>query len=145
MDRTSKLQPIAKIRKQQEDNAGRVHGESLRQVQQQQQQLDELIDYREQYASDFQAASKSGLSAVQMQEYRLFISRLDDAIMQQQQHVLNGQNRCETSKQDWLQKRSKRKMINKVVESRQQAEAQRKQKREQKEQEDRPHTGFRQR
>ena len=142
MNKSTKLQPIADIRKQQEQNAGRAHGESIRQVEQQQNQLNELITNRNQYTKAFQSAAKSGLSAIQMQEYRFFINRLDEAITQQEQHVINGQNRCKVSQQEWMTKRSKRKIINKVVESRELAENQRREKNEQKELEDRPHRVF---
>ena len=139
MNSSSKLQPIAKIRKQQEHNAGRKHGETIRQAQREQQQLDELIGYRHQYSKVFKSASESGLSAVRLQEYMLFISRLDEAISLQQQTVNNGKSRCELSQKEWLRKRGKSKMIDKVVESRQQTEQQAKEKRLQKELEDRPH------
>jgi flagellar FliJ protein len=139
MERISKLQPIAKIRKQQEDTAGRLHGESIRQAEHQKMQLDELLNYREEYAKSFRSASESGLSAIQMQEYQLFINRLDDAIRQQRQFVLNGQQKCDASQKEWMARRSKSKIINKVVENRQVSEKQARQRLEQKEMEDRPH------
>jgi len=139
MNSSNKLQPIAKIRKQQERHAGRMHGETIRQAEREQQQLNELIGYRNQYSKLFQSASESGLSAIRLQEYMLFISRLDEAISLQQQTVNNGKSKCELSQKEWLSKRGERKMIDKVVESRQQTERQEKEKRLQKELEDRPH------
>ena len=142
MTKSEKLQPIAKIRKQQELNAGRLHGESIRQAEKQQKQLDELISYRDQYAKSFLSASELGLSAIQMQEYRIFINRLDDAIKQQKQFVNNDQDKCEISQKEWMNKRSKCKMIDKIVENRQQTEHQEKEKIEQRELEDSPHKVF---
>ncbi len=142
MNRSTKLQPIAKINKQQERNAGRLHGETMRRAEQQQKQLDELINYRNHYSKAFQAASEAGLSVVQMQEYKLFINRLDDAISQQRQQVNNGQNRCETSQKEWMQKRNECKKIDKVIENRQHIEQQDIKKREQTELENRPHKAF---
>ena len=139
MNRSERLQPISKIRKQQERNAGRQHGESIRQAELHKKQLNELIDYRDQYSKTFKLAGESGLFAIQLLEYRLFISRLDDAINQQKQHVVNGDTRCEASQKEWMQRRNSSKMIDKVVESRQQAEHNEQEKREQKEMEDRPH------
>ena len=139
MKSSIKLQPVAKIRKQQEKNAARLHGDTLHQAEQQQQQLSELISYRDQYLKAFQLAAESGLSAVQMQDYRLFINRLDVAIKQQQQSVANGQEKCEISHKKWLDKRSRTKVIDKVVEKRQRLEHDIKEKREQRESENRPH------
>ncbi len=142
MNKSSKLEPIAKIRKQQELNAGRLHGESIRQAEKQQKQLDELMTYREQYSQSFLSASQSGLSAIQMQEYRIFINRLDEAIKQQRQFVNNDQHKCEKSQKEWMNKRSECKMIDKVVENRQQAEHQEKEKSEQRALDNRPHKVF---
>jgi len=142
MSDSTRLQPIAKIRKQQERSAGRLHGESLRQAEQQKKQLDELISYRNHYAKSFQSAIELGLSVIQMQEYKLFINRLDEAITQQKQNVNYGQNRCEASQKEWLDKRSKSKMIDKVIESRQQTEQQEREKRDQRELDNIPHKAF---
>ena len=142
MNRSTKLQPIAKINKQQERNAGRLHGETIRQAEQQQKQLDELINYRNHYSKAFLAASEAGLSVVQMQEYKIFINRLDDAIAQQKLQVNHGQSQCETSQKEWMQKRSKCKMIDKVIENRQKIEHQEMEKREQTELENMPHKTF---
>ena len=139
MNKSEKLQPIANIRKQQEQNAGRLHGESIKQAEQQENQLNELITYRDQYSKAFQSMGESGLTAIQMQEYRLFIHRLDEAITQQKQLVMNGQSRCEASQKEWLKKRCKSKMIDKVVENRQRTEKQKQERSEQKELEDRPY------
>lgn len=142
MNKSTKLEPIAKIRKQQELNAGRLHGESIRQAEKQQKQLEELITYREQYSQSFLSASQSGLSAIQMQEYRIFINRLDEAIKQQQQYVNNDQHKCEISQKEWMNKRSECKMIDKIVENRQQVEHQEKEKSEQRALDNRPHKEF---
>lgn len=139
MSRSTKLQPIAKISEQEERQAGRSYGESVRQLEQQRRQLDELISYRRQYEASFQVASESGMSAIRMQEYKLFIERLDDAIRQQQQILENGRQKCVSSQKYWLHKRSKRKMIDTVIENRQQEERLHAEKREQKELEDRPY------
>lgn len=136
MNRSTKLQPVVKISKQQEKNAARLHADMLRQAEQQRKQLDELIMYRNQYLKAFQSAAESGISAVQMQDYRLFINRLDVAIEQQQQSVAHSQNKCDISQQELIDKRSRSKIIDKIVENRQQQENHILEKREQRELED---------
>ena len=136
MNRSTKLQPVVKISKQQEKNAARLHADTLRQAEQQRKQLDELIMYRNQYLKAFQSAAESGISAVQMQDYRLFINRLDVAIEQQQQSVAHSQNKCDISQQELIDKRSRSKIIDKIVENRQQQENHILEKREQRELED---------
>ena len=133
MKASTKLEPIANIRKQQEQNAGRSHGEALRHAELQQKQLNELVNYRNEYIKGFQETGKSGMSAIKIQEYHLFIKRLDDAIAQQKQQVANGQLTCESSQQEWMDKRTKSKIIDKVVENRQDAENLKRQQNEQRE------------
>lgn len=142
MTRTTRLQPIAKITKHDERNAARLHGDTVKQAEQQQNQLSELINYREQYLQNFQAAVKSGLAAVQMQDYRLFIKRLDDAIAQQKISVNNGQQQCEVSREKWSDKRNRNKIMNKAIENSERAEHDASEKRERRELEDRPHKTF---
>lgn len=138
MSKSKKLQPVAKIRKQQEKNAARIHGDTLRQTEMQQKQLNELIAYRDQYLKAFQSAAESGLSAAQMRDYRLFIDRIDLAIEQQRITVANCLKKCEISHEKWKNKRSSRKIIDKVVENREQLEKQTKDRREQRALEDLP-------
>jgi len=138
MRTSKKLQPVANLAKQNERTAARHHGSVLRELQQQENQLNELITYRNQYLNSFKNATESGLSAIQMQDYRIFLHRLDDAIKQQQQNVINGQQSCESSQSTWKEKRNRSKMINKVVKNRQHVEHQQSEKREQRELEDRP-------
>jgi len=136
--RANKLQPLASLAKQNEHSAARLHGSVLNELKKQETQLEELITYRDQYLESFSSAGRTGLSAIQLQDYRVFLRRLDDAIQQQKQLVTNGLNESETSKQHWLEKRNKSKMVNKVVDSRKQKAIKHKQRLEQRELEDRP-------
>ena len=139
MQRSKKLQPVANLAKLNERSAAKQHGSVLRELKKQENQLDELINYRNQYLTAFKTASESGLSAIQMQDYRIFLQRLEDAIQQQQQNVINGRENTQSSQTKWTDTRNQSKMINKVVENRQQVENQQVKKREQREVEDRPH------
>lgn len=138
MKRSRRLRPIAKFAHQQERDAARLLGDSLRQADQQQKQLADLVQYRDQYVADFQAAGKEGLSVVQLRDYQLFLSRLDTAIMQQQQKLEASRKGCDQSQAVWQDKHGHSKMIDKVVESRKQAENHEQEQREQREQDDRP-------
>lgn len=138
MKRSRRLDPVAKVAKHQERNAARQLGDNLRQLEQQQKQLDDLITYRDQYVAGFQQAGKAGLTVVQMQDYQSFLSRLDTAILQQQQQLVLSQKNCEHSQAAWHNKNGHSKMIDKVVENRQMAENRRRDEQEQREQDDRP-------
>ncbi len=137
MQSSKRLKPIANLANLSERSAARAHGSVLRELQKKENQLNELINYRDQYLNAFKTAGESGLSAIQMQDYRLFLQRLDNAILQQQQQVANGKQDTQSSQKTWMDKRSKSKMINKVVENRQQLEDKQAEKSEQRELDDR--------
>ena len=138
MKRSRRLYPVARFAHQQERDAARTLGDSLRQADQQQKQLDDLINYRDQYVAGFQAAGKEGLTAVQLRDYQLFLSRLDSAITQQQKILEDSRRHCELSQTAWQDRHGHSKMIDKVVEDREQAEHRQQERQEQREQDDRP-------
>lgn len=143
MRNSRRLQPVANLARQNERGAARKHGDVLREFQKQQQQLDELIRYRNQYVENFQQAGKAGLSIVQLRDYQLFLGRLDQAIAQQRQQVQHGQQASLQSQANWLNKRGHSKMLDKVVANRAEEEQRAIDRREQRELEDRPQSAVR--
>ena len=138
MKRSRRLDPVARFAHQQERNAARSLGDSMRQVEQQQKRLEDLVAYRDQYVAGFQQAGQHGLTAVQLRDYQVFLSRLDNAIAQQQQLLEESRRNCEQSQVEWQDKHGHSKMIDKVIEDRKQAEDRLEDKQEQREQDDRP-------
>ena len=139
MSNSNQLQPVANLARHNERSAARRHGDVQREFRQQQAQLEELIRYRNQYVENFQQAGKTGLSIVQLRDYQLFLARLDQAIAQQRQQVQQHHAETRQSQANWIDKRGKSKMLDKVVAGRVQQEQQAAEKREQRELEDRPH------
>ena len=138
MKDSQRLRPVARVAQQRERDAARRLGNDLRHAEQQQKQLDDLIEYRDQYVADFKAAGKQGLSVVQLRDYQLFLRRLDSAIMQQRQALVNSRQHCAQSQAEWQHQQGHSKMIDKVGERREQAENRRQDAREQRELDDRP-------
>lgn len=138
MKSSRRLGPVAKLAKQRERNAASHLGDSLRQADLQQKQLDDLINYRDEYVAGFKAAGKAGLSSVQLRDYQVFLSRLDSAILQQQQKLVASRQNCQQSQAKWQDEHGNSKMIDKAVEKRRQAENRRQDELEQREQDDRP-------
>jgi flagellar protein FliJ len=143
MKKSKRMQPVARVAQSRERDAARRMGKDLHQVEQQQQQLDKLIEYRDQYIQGYQTAGKVGFPATQMREYQLFISRLNDAITQQRQQVIACRNISEKSSSSWRDSHSHTKKIDKIVEQRTCHEQRELRCREQREQDDR-HLGLQQ-
>lgn len=138
MKSSRRLGPIAKLARLRERDAARNLGDSIRQLDLQRKQLDELINYRDEYVTGFRAASEAGLSVVQLRDYQLFLNRLDSAIQQQQQQLDASRQNRELSQVEWQDKHGHSKIIDKVIENRRQAENRRQDELEQREQDDRP-------
>lgn len=137
MKSSQKLRPVARVAQQQERDAARQLGDHMRQLEQQQKQLDDLISYRASYEANYLAATQTGLSVAQMQDYQVFLNRLDNAITQQRQVVTGSSRDRDRCQANWQGAHGHSKMIDKVVEKRQHAEKQQHEKQEQRESDDR--------
>ena len=138
MKRSKRLQPVARVARQHERNAASKLGDRLRETERHQQQLANLKQYRDEYIAGFNAAGQQGLTAFQLRDYRLFLKRLDDAIMQQQQQLAASLANCEQSQSDWRSRYGHSQMIDKLIQSRKLDENHESNQREQREQDDRP-------
>ena len=137
MKSSIKLRPVVRVAEQREQSAASQLGGSMRQLESQQKQLDELIAYRAKYEQSYLAATQTGLSVAQVRDFQIFLTRLDNAITQQRQVVQGSNQEKEDSQANWQDARGHSKMINKVVETRQQAERQQDNSRDQRESDDR--------
>ncbi|HHI94984.1 MAG TPA: flagellar export protein FliJ [Gammaproteobacteria bacterium] len=124
MKRSQRLAPVVKVAENREQQAARSLGDSQSALNQAQQRLDELKNYREEYIQRFHANGAVGMSAVQMGDYRLFLSNLSRAIEQQTALVQQAAAVVEEQRQKWFTRRGKVKMLGNVV-SRFQADEQR--------------------
>jgi flagellar FliJ protein len=122
MSKAKRMQPVARIAQQNADDAARVLADSRRQLTAKQQQLDELIAYRDEYARGLEQKSKGGLTAMQMRDYNQFLSRLNLAIEQQQLALEGAYREIESSKRVWLGKHRHARAIDKVVDRHRQRE-----------------------
>ncbi len=115
MKRSQRLDPVIKVAENREQQAARSLGDSQSALSQTQQRLDELKNYREEYIQRFHATGAVGMSAVQMADYRLFLSNLSRAIEQQNGLVQQAIATVEQQRQQWFTRRGKVKMLGNVV------------------------------
>jgi len=124
MKRSQRLEPVVKVAENREQQAARDLGDSQLAFTQAEQRLDELKNYREEYIQRFHTNGAVGMSAVQMGDYRLFLSNLSRAIEQQVELVKQAASVVEQQREQWFTRRGKVKMLDNVV-SRFQADEQR--------------------
>ncbi len=131
MTRSKRLNPVVKVAEHREKDAARLLGQSQQRLEQQQTRLRELIGYREEYHLKYQQTCARGLDVKQLQEYRLFLARLNDAIAQQQKTVMQAQRDVERCRSGWMRTRTRSQALDKVRERYQNVERQEAERREQ--------------
>ena len=118
MSRPDALQTVIRVSEEREREATRLTVERRQQLESQEARMTELEDYRRQYLEQFHQAGSRGLGVGQLNEYRIFLSRLDQALQQQQQMVSRCRQSFEESRQHWLIRRQERRAVEKLAERR---------------------------
>jgi flagellar FliJ protein len=131
------MQPVQRVAHSREQEAVRKLGQSQRHLDAQRAKLEELRAYREQYARNFTDSGVAGFEATRMQDYRLFLQRLGEAIRQQEALIEQFESQHEQTRHHWIKSRSHSQAIDKVVESYRRKERREKEHREQQEQDER--------
>lgn len=116
MTRSQRMDSVVRVAENDEQQAARVFADGRRHLEQQQTRLAELISYRDEYAGRFQSFSAQGMGAVKLNEYRMFLQRLNQAIEQQRAAVERAQRDCEDKRQSWLSVHSRKRALGKVAE-----------------------------
>jgi flagellar FliJ protein len=125
------MTPVVKVAESREQAAARILGEAQQRLAAQQRKFDELITYRDQYSSEFQQRSGQGMGVARLQDYRLFLARLNEAIQQQQRVVALCQQDCERQRRHWMSTRTRTQALGKVVDRYRREELQAGERREQ--------------
>ena len=122
MSPSQRFKPIQKIASHHERKAAAALGESLKQREAAMQRLDELRQYLAEYLERFSRAVASGLSGSQVMEYQVFIGKLETAIEHQEKVVLQSQQACASTKEQWRGRYTKSKAMENAVDRLSQAE-----------------------
>lgn len=87
MSKTFSLQPLVNLAHKKNESATRKLGQLNQQQQAAKNKLDTLQQYRRDYQTRFQEATRNGMDQTGLRNFQDFINRLDDAISQQRQAV----------------------------------------------------------
>lgn len=82
---------------------------------QQQQKYQGLADYRTDYIRQSQQKASAGIQSRQFNQYLNFITKLDTALTQQQQHIMQAEKVVAQRKQAWLAQQKKRKALESLI------------------------------
>ena len=135
--RTQRLEPVGQLaRSNERDCARRLAGAQGR-VADAERRCAELERYRAEYHEAFRARAQSGLQAKGLREYQTFIARLDDALRQQRQLVLQLRGEQQREHQHWQDAAVRSSAVGKVIENARREERQVEDRRLQREQDER--------
>lgn len=113
-NRADRMQRVHNIAENEEREHCRAMGDAQRTLDEHQQRLHELRQYRTEYASRQPAGGS--ISSARWADYQNFLSRLDEAVDAQSQLVRQVQQNRDAHKQRWMAKRQKMESLQRVVE-----------------------------
>lgn len=114
MKKSQRIQTIVDIKAQQEQKSLEALGETLRRHQEATQQLEHLIQYRQEYLDKFQNNASMGMSVAVLVDFRAFIEKLDQAIAGQAQIVQQSELDVMNKRKTWENKHQHTQSLQKV-------------------------------
>lgn len=99
----AKLQKVLTLQQSREQKAAGTMQKSREQRGQLQQQLTQLHQYRDEYEALFRRTSVVGIDARILEDYRLFLAKLNEAIERQQDQIGAAQQRYQQSRSLWTE------------------------------------------
>lgn len=115
MSRTRKLDPVMDMARKATESELIKLGEHNALLQREQNQLDDLMQYREEYLSRFRKGDPMQMSAKKALDLRGFLAQLDQAIQAQQVQVNQSRQVVERQQQNWLQARNKEQALDSLM------------------------------
>lgn len=108
------MQRIVALAVADEERAAAQLGQLRSELELAQEKFDELKTYRSEYEGRHGAGT--AVSAVRWQDYHAFLSRLDQALIAQQQLAVEAANRVDAERRRWMSKRQRRESLQRVFE-----------------------------
>lgn len=113
---THPLQAAVQVAQSHEQAAAKALAESQKRFVEQQNRLGQLLAFRGEYATQFQAEGHGGISARRFQDYSAFLNNLDVGITQSQQQLERFRQELLRKQQIWVQTHAKAKALGEVIE-----------------------------
>ena len=101
MKKPFSLQPIRDLAQRRSDDAAAALGRLRGQEHKTRQTLETLQGYRDEYRARFEQAQMNGISPGELNNYRAFLAKLDQAVEEQQSLVEQSTTRSQSGLQQW--------------------------------------------
>lgn len=116
LDRIRGLEPAARAAQTREDEAARELAQFRRRLQEQQQRLQQLLEFRREYTEQLEAVGKSGVMARQLRGFSDFVANLDRNIAQLQAHLQALHGEFQRKHNQWLRSHARTQALESVIE-----------------------------
>ncbi len=114
MIKSKRFEPIREVVSASAKDLSRVMAEAGRKVTELERQREQLQAYRDEYVRNSTQAS-GAMDAVRLQNYRSFLGRLGEALVQHQKSLDNARNEFDQRRAQWSEKRIEAESLNRVV------------------------------
>ncbi|WP_455209592.1 flagellar export protein FliJ [Kaarinaea lacus] len=137
MKKSRRMQPLRRVAESKEQQAATELGRAQQQLQNQIDRLNELLNYKTEYLTQFQQTGQNGMPVDRLQSFRSFLEKLDIAVEQQKQAVKIAGELVDKRKYQWFSSRDKVKIFDNVISKIVEQEHKQEDKQEQKDSDDR--------
>lgn len=113
--KSSRFKSVVRYTESREEQAAQKLADSQRHLSDQQQRLNSLSQFRDEYAQQFTQVGRQGMGASQLRDYQAFLAKLDNAVKQQERMVEVAVSDVETRKRVWLNTRNETRKANTLL------------------------------
>jgi flagellar FliJ protein len=114
MRKSKRFEPIQEIASTSAKDLSRAMSEAGQKVAELERQLEQLQSYRDEYVRN-STQSSGAIDAVKLQNYRMFLDRLGEAMRQHVKNLDNARAEYEKRRALWSEKRIEAESLNRVV------------------------------
>ena len=121
MKRSQRMQPVRKLKQQEERQLAKKLAQAQQALQREESQLTMLHQYQREYFQGLtgsqQQARTGTISATDLEKYQMFLSRLERAIQNQNQVKVLKEKAVEAARQAWAQANARLKALDNLIET----------------------------
>ncbi|NND67651.1 MAG: flagellar export protein FliJ [Halioglobus sp.] len=114
-DKMNKVAAVAKI---EAHKSGQQFSDSQKSHSEKVAQLEQLVQFKADYERTLTAKGSEGMGARQFQDYRLFLTRLNEAIAQQTAELQGSEASLSAVREEWVSKTQRNQALDQLVEDR---------------------------
>ncbi|MBK5936739.1 flagellar export protein FliJ [Halorhodospira halophila] len=115
-----RLRPVERLTDQRKEQAASQLARAEGELRRGEARLEEILEMRQEYRR--QLTQDNAIEAARLRDFNAFLTRLDEAIVQQRQQIAQQQRRVTQLHKEWLRRWGEHRTIEKVVERRAEAE-----------------------